>query len=694
MRTAEKLASRPNRKVIIAICAGLIGLAWFVYGQTLRFEFVNYDDNAYVYENPHILGGLSFRGIIWAFSHVHSYNWHPLTTISHMVDCQFYGTKAGAHHGTNVLLHSAATIALFLALRAMTGTLWRSAVVAILFAIHPLHVESVAWISERKDVLSGLFFMLVLASYTRYAGQPSIPKYLLVVALLALGLMCKPMLVTTPFVLLLVDYWPLRRFVQLSDARAILAEKIPLIVLSIASCAATLAAQTKVIGTTQQFPFSWRINNALISYAIYIWQMIWPARLAPFYPHSENGFPLWQEILAFVLLILLTFVAVHLRKSRPYFFTGWFWYLGMLVPVIGIVQVGLQAHADRYTYLPHIGLYLLVVWSLADIARELRINRYYFAAATAAVIAIFACLASIQTKYWHDGEKLWRRTLAITSDDVVPHYGLGDILIRHGQFTEAISEFRAALKLQPYSAYTQDHLAVALLKTGQTEEAISLLVTALQSMPHHPTAHYDLGNALFEKGNLDGAIQEYRQQLSQQNMSIPASFSQPDFVATHYDLGNCYARTGDFAAAVDEYQEALKLAPGSPLILNNLGFVLSQLNRNRDAVAQWEQALRVQKDNFEVMTNLAWILATSPEKPIQNPQRALDLAQSAEKLSSGNPNILRVLAVAYAQVGRFSEALDTAQHGLELATKQGDDALAENFREDLIRYRANKPIQE
>src|SRR4029453_10336761 len=335
---------RPNpRWHIVGVCICLAVLTWIVFGQTLWHDFINYDDQRYVYENTKIKNGLSFGNIGLAFTHIHSTNWHPLTTISHMLDCQLYGLRSGWHHFTNILLHTLAVILLFVALTKMTGAFWRSGFVAAVFAIHPLRVESVAWIAERKDVLSGVFFMLTLLAYLHYTRLPSVKRYLVVMLVLACGLMSKPMLVTLPFVLLLLDYWPLDRIRGQFWMRVL--EKLPLVALSAISSIATLVAQKGAVGWTDELPILERVSNAVLSYVLYIWQMVWPARLAVFYPHPENTLPLWQIISSLLLLICVTAIAITLRKQRPYLITGWLWYLGMLVPVIGLVQVGWQGRA-------------------------------------------------------------------------------------------------------------------------------------------------------------------------------------------------------------------------------------------------------------------------------------------------------------------------------------------------------------
>ena len=358
------MTKRAFRQHALWICLFLAAITWAVFGQTLGHDFVNFDDRTYVYGNPVVTRGVTLSGVVWAFTHSHALNWHPLTTISHMVDCQLFGLKPGGHHFTNVLLHTTAVLLLFVLLREMTGKLWRSAFVAAVFAIHPLRVESVAWIAERKDVLSAVFFMLTLGAYVRYTRKRTLGRYVATSTLFAFGLMSKGMLVTVPFVLLLLDYWPLGRLKdqgskfsdQWSVVRGLILEKVPLFALSAASCAMTVAAHRGATGASDPFPLTWRINNAALSYVIYIRQMIWPSKLAVLYP--TNSFPLWEVILAIAFLLAATALAIALRKTRPYIFVGWFWYLGMLIPVIGLFQIGWQSHADRYTYLPQIGIYL------------------------------------------------------------------------------------------------------------------------------------------------------------------------------------------------------------------------------------------------------------------------------------------------------------------------------------------------
>ena len=591
----------------VGVCLSLAVLTWFVFGQTRWHDFINYDDPRYVYENTKITNGLSISGIAWAFTHIHSMNWHPLTTISHMLDCQLYGLNAGWHHITNVLLHTLAVLLLFLALQQMTGAVWRSAFVAAVFAIHPLRVESVAWIAERKDVLSGVFFMLTLLAYVYYVRVPRVGRYLLVVFALACGLMSKPMLVTLPFVLLLVDYWPLDRFKGQLWKRV--AEKIPLIALSAFASSVTLLAQKAAVGWTADLPISERVNNAVVSYALYIWQMLWPVNLAVFYPHAENRLPLWEIICSLLLLICITTIAITLRKKRPYLITGWLWYLGMLVPVIGLVQVGWQGRADRYTYLPQIGLYIALTWGGADLAAFSRHQRSILSATALLTLVALTWRAWVQTLYWRDSETLFKHALAVTVNNDV----------------------------------AKNNLGIVFLGQGKVDDAISLLQDAVDLRPDNSAAHENLAKALLQKGQVAEALIHYRKLLE----------LQPDNIEVH----------------------------------NIVGTVLVQQHRVGEGVEEWQKVLAIQPDNGNALSNLAWVFATSPDQSLRDGPKAIELAVQALRLSGGRiPVLFRTLAAAYAESGQFSEAIQTAQKGIELANSQGNAGLATELQGNVALY--------
>src|SRR5438445_3324604 len=619
-----------RRWLRLGICISLAVLTWVVFGQLLQYDFINYDDPRYVYENTNITSGLTIGGIAWAFSHIHSMNWHPLTTTSHILDCQLYGLKSGAYHFTNVLLHWIVAILLLLVLQRMTGgpsgigSIWRSAFVAAVFAIHPLRVESVAWIAERKDVLSGVFFMLTLLTYFRYVRVRSIGHYLTVLFMFALGLMCKPMLVTLPFVLLVLDYWPLGRIRgQKSDVSGhenlvmLVVEKIPLVGLSAISSVVTFLAQRGAVGWTEQLPVLARINNAIVTYAAYVWQMLWPVKLAVFYPHPESRLPLWEIILCLLLLIGITAAAVVLRKSRPYFITGWLWYLGMLVPVIGLVQVGWQGRADRYTYLPQIGLYIAITWGIADVTAAWRWQREILTAGTAIVVGLLSWRASVQASYWRDSETLFTHALAVTSNNDV----------------------------------AENNLGIVFLQKGNLDEAISLLQAAVDLRPENSPAHENLAKALLQKGQVTDALVHYRRLLE----------LQPDNIEVH----------------------------------NIVGTVLIQRGHAREGVEEWQKVLAIQPDNGNAMSNLAWVFATSPDDSLRDGAQAVQLAEQALRISGGRiPIIFRTLAAAYAENGRFSEAIQTAQRGIELANSQGNSDLAAELQGNIALYEQRRPLRD
>ena len=714
---------RDSRAAIAIVCVFLIAVTWFVFGQTVHYDFVNYDDDTYVYANPLISSGLTVPGIIYAFSGRHSGNWHPLTTLSHMLDCQLWGSHAGGHHFTNIVLHAIAVVLLFLILLRMTGALWRSAFVAAVFAVHPLRVESVAWISERKDVLSAVFFMLTLGLYVRYVRYSSLGRYLMVVGAFALGLMCKPTLVTVPFVLLLLDYWPLHRIQksevrpQRSVIRGLVVEKIPLFALSAAGAGATLWAQEKSIIQIEHLPFIWRVGNGLVTCLIYIKQMIWPARLAVFYPHPGYTLPVWEIGLAIVLLLLPTAAALALRRKRRYFFTGWFWYLVMLLPVIGLVQVGSQGHADRYTYLPQIGLYMLLVWAITDALASRFQQRILGATASVAIIAA-AWSAHIQASYWRNGETLWSHAIAVTSENFIAHDGLGLFLLDHGRLDEAIDQFQIALNIDPKYPLARTNLAIALIKKGRVDEAIAHLQTVLQAYPNDAKAHLNLGNALAKKGDLQSAIAEYDKALSIQSPYPSAHYGlgmalddsgrideaiahfqeavqeDPHFAEANYLLGNDLFRRSRIEDAIAAYERALQSRPAYPEVENNIGLALLKEGRPGQAIAHWEHAIANESDFVPALNNLAWVLAAFPEASIRNGDKALRLADRANQLSgSKDPAVLRSLAAAYAENGRFTEATATAESGLQSANAQDNSALAKTLEGDLAHYRANAPVR-
>jgi protein O-mannosyl-transferase len=511
-----------DRYILLAVSAFLLLAVALVFGQTAGHQFVEFDDPDYVFENPPVARGVTAEGITWAFTQFYAANWHPLTWLSHMVDCQLFGPDhAGRHHLTSVLLHALSAVILFLVVRQMTGDLWPSAFAALLFAIHPLHVESVAWVAERKDVLSGLFFMLTLGAYVGYARRPfSLFRYLLVTALFALGLMAKPMLVTLPFVLLLLDYWPLGRgteqgawstepigkgivpspFSLLQAPGSVLLEKLPWFGLAAASCVVTQLAQQKVaVASLKDCPFAWRVANALDSWVIYLRQFLYPADLAAYYPHPQNSLPMAEILGAVVLLIGISLAVLAFRRTCPFLLVGWAWYLGMLVPVIGLVQIGFQARADRYTYLPQIGLYIAAAWGAAHFAGQSPPRRRAIGMIGALAAAGLIICAWQQAAYWKDNETIWRHTVACTSKNSLGEVNFAVALAQRGEFDEAIEHCQAALKIDSGDAKTHAVLGAVLASSGRIDEGIVHLRKALEIKPGDAYARQILAVALSER---------------------------------------------------------------------------------------------------------------------------------------------------------------------------------------------------
>ena len=522
-----------NRSLLsFLVCLSLAAAVFLIYGQTLGHDFINLDDDTYVTQNPEVNRGLSFQGIGWAFTHCWSFNWHPLTWISHMADCQLYGFHPGGHHLTNLLLHAVVAILLFLVLQAMTGAPWRSAFVAALFAVHPLRVESVAWVAERKDLLSGLFFMLTLAAYLRYVRRPpSWQNYLLVVCCFALGLMAKQSIVTLPFLLLLLDYWPLRRFPLRAS---LLLEKLPLLALSAAACAATVIAQQGMIVPLGNLSLPARLGNVAVSYAAHLWQMAWPAGLEFIYPWNGHHAAGTVALACLLLLAASAGCWIAAKKwNRPYLLVGWGWYLGMLVPMIGLVQVGVAQRADRYTYLPEIGIAILIAWGIADLPLG-RWRRPILATASALALVALTAIACLQASYWQDSLTLWRRSLAVSPVNLQADRYLGLALFQQGQLDEAIFHMERAHAANPRDAIANGILGCALLQERQPQNALVYLQSSAEVDPDNLAVGNYTAVALYQTGRIDEAIAQWQKLLSHH----------PDDAAARHNLGMALQKQG------------------------------------------------------------------------------------------------------------------------------------------------------
>lgn len=611
-------APRPaldRRDLLVAIAIALVVLG--LYSRTLGFDFVGWDDPQYVTANRAVRGGLSWNGVVWAFTTDRMGSWHPLTWLSHMLDVELFGLAPAGHHAVNAVLHAANSVLVFLLLRGLTGALWRSALVAALFGLHPLHVESVAWVAERKDVLSTFFGLLALGAYAAWVRRPALGRYLAVAGLFALSLLCKPMLVTLPFLLLLLDYWPLHRPLR----AALLLEKLPLFALSAACSAAALLTQT--LATT--LPLPQRLANALLSAVAYLGKTLWPARLGMFYPHPylpESGAaaPAASEVLGAAALLLAVSVCAMAARRRGYLLVGWLWYGISLAPVIGIVQVGSQAMADRYTYFPLLGIFIATSWGAAEIVASLARRRPALpsVAAAAALLWVAALTAASwqQLGYWRDSLALYTHTLEVTPHNATIHFNLANLLRRQGRNAEAIEAYRRALEDAPSDAALHVNLANALRAQGDPEAALRHYRAALERRPEDAMAHLNMASLLREQGQLDEAEAHYRLSMK---LSPRAK--------TAYNLANLLRERGDLDGAIKRYALALKLQPRDARIHNNFGAALEQRGDLDAALRHFQAACALDPRNARAWRNAgraAKQLGRLPEA-VESLRRALEL---------------------------------------------------------------------
>jgi tetratricopeptide (TPR) repeat protein len=659
-----KKSQRQNE--LAGTCLVLVTLALFLPAMT--FDRIQFDDGIYVFDNPHVSAGVTLAGVKWAFTKIYIGNWHPLTWISHMLDCAIFGSFPGGHHLTNVLLHTANTLLLFLLLQRVTKLTGPSFIVAGLFGWHPAHVESVAWIAERKDVLSTLFFLLTLIAYARYAAEPQkIGRrkfyYALSLVLFALGLMSKQMLVTLPFVLLLLDCWPLKRIAGFSrqvaepgtgepvyselPLRKILLEKIPYFALTCAACAATLLAQgTGAIRTTADVPLGLRALNALIAYAKYLGEAFWPTNLSIYYllPSEAGKVP---AILAALLLVAVSYAAFRMRSQMPWLPLGWLWFLGTLVPVIGLVQVGSQAMADRYTYIPYIGLFIAVVWSMNWFAERNGVSPTVRAGFAALVLVGCVFLTHRQLGFWHDD----------------------------------VSLFSHAVDATPNSYFAEYELGAALEKADRMDEAVKHYSASVQLNPLYEPAHFRAGMVLMEMGKLDDAALHFSEAMKRD----------PNSEQLHNALGVVFAQQGKSDAAISEFNKAMQSNPDYSSAYLNCGNELEKIGRPAEALTNYYRAHALEPDSTDVLKKLALLLATCPDAKIRNPPAALQFAQRASDLSQNqNPACLATLATATAATGNFSKAIAIAEDARNRANDLHLTNQVSKLERDLASYRQNR----
>jgi len=621
------------RYLKVIICLSLAAATFAVYWQVTNHDFVSFDDNVYVTQNSHVQAGVTKKNIIWALTRIDANFWHPLTWLSHMLDCELFGLDAEMHHLTNLLFHIANTLLLFWVIKRMTGALWRSAFVAALFALHPLHVESVAWISERKDVVSTLFWMLTMWAYVRYAERPGVNRYLLILFFFASGLMAKPMIVTLPFVLLLMDYWPLGRWqLGLQEKKRLISEKIPLLALVAVFSVVAFLAQGDAIQSLGEFPFKFRIYNALVSYLSYIRKMFWPTDLSVFYPYPKM-IPFWQVAGSGLLLVFLSVVVIRMAKRHPYLSVGWFWYLGTLVPVIGLVQVGAQAMADRYTYIPLIGLFVIIAWGTPDLLRKWSHRKPALAILAGLVLSVFTVFAWLQARHWKDSISLFTHAIEVTTDNWLAHNDLGFPLAQQGRNSDAIRHFSEALRIKP--DYWEGHvnLGNTLALMGRLDEAMIHFREALRINPESFEAHRMLGTVLGIQGKFEAAVNHLNKGLqinptdqeTQKNLKIALEKmgkqenadrkyrgvleNDPNNAEAHIQLARLLETQGRFDDAIKHYKEAIRIDPDNPNAHYNLGNILARQGVYKEAATHYKQALRVNPDSADTHNNFGIVLA-------------------------------------------------------------------------------------
>ncbi|HUE37447.1 MAG TPA: tetratricopeptide repeat protein [Candidatus Acidoferrum sp.] len=662
-----------SRLRLIALLLALVTLA--VYLPVVNNGFILYDDGDYVTQNKMVRGGLTLAGVKWAFTTFSSANWHPLTWLSHMTDCELFGVNAAGSHVVNALFHAINTVLLFALWLQLTrrdsgqkdgglprepNGFWPGAFIAALFALHPLHVESVAWAAERKDVLSTFFGLLALLCYARYAanGKGRSQWYWLALLLFACGLMSKPMLVTLPFVMLLLDYWPLERFNR-TGVKRLLVEKIPFFLLTIASCVVTyLAQKTGAVRSLAQVPLPYRFENAMVAVATYLLKMIWPTRLAVIYP-MPHSIPAATFIVCLGILIFITVAVWLARKKNPFLLVGWFWFLGTLVPIIGLVKVGDAAMADRYTYIPSIGIFVAVAFG----AQKNLARRVKFVLPTAAVFILIplVLITERQLQFWRDDETLFKHAMDVTTNNVDAIINYGVALEDEGKPVKALAQYRRAEALGPsYLAHAD--VGNLLLYMGDTNGALEEFRQAVQLAPDLSTLHARLGKALVETGHFAEGTNEF----------FEAMRLAPSDPSPHVELGTALATHDDFAAATNQFSDAMGLTPGNPAPQVEWAKALLMQRRDAEAVKELQQALQLDPDNFQTLAFTARVQAADEHPEIRDGQTALTLAQKASALTGGaQPLVEDVLAMAQAEAGQFDAAQTTVSNAIQLATAAG-----------------------
>lgn len=590
----QRMENRKNLIFCLFLSIVTIGIFW----QIQDHEFIIFDDPGYIYENKHVIRGLTFEAVKWAFLESHAANWHPITWISHILDFEMYGLDPGGHHRTNLIFHTVNAILLFLVFLRMTGGFWQSAVIATLFAIHPLHVESVAWASERKDVLSMFFLMFTIWAYLRYIENKEIKNYLLVFLFFALGLMSKPMLVTLPFVLLLLDFWPLKR--TGGNLKQLIIEKIPLFGLALGSSVITFFVQQGFGATALQktIQLDQRIFNAIVSYAEYLWKLIWPLNLSIFYPHQGYMLPTWKIFFSAILLIGITVLAVKTIKRTPFVAVGWFWYLGTLVPVIGIVQVGSQSMANRYTYIPLIGIFIILAGGIPYLLKTFRHQKQILIILSLVVGSFYTFVTWSQVKYWKNSILLFERAIEVVEDEninfAIAHKSLGRSYFKNNEFDKAITSYEKCLVLNPDHWRCYQNIGNVFVEKKEFQKALNYFQLSVKINSNNDSGYNNIGVILQRSGKLDESIELFKKAIK----------LNPDYVLFYFNLGNTLVENNMIGEAILQYKEALNLDPQSYMIHFKLGNALAKNGFYAESINHFESAINLKPDYIPAIENI------------------------------------------------------------------------------------------
>jgi tetratricopeptide (TPR) repeat protein len=757
-----------DRRVLFFISAAIVTATLIAYEPIRHNGFVNYDDDRYITENPNVTGGITRTSIVWAFTQPHSFMWHPLTTLSHILDCQFFGLNPLGHHSVSVLIHIANALLLFLILRNITGTTWASAFVAAVFALHPLQVESVAWAAERKTVLSGLFWLLTMAAYIHYARKPGFGRYMLLLFVFGLCIMTKPTVVTLPFVLLLLDYWPLERiggpgFVpkglrrgrQEVSLKWLIIEKIPLLAISAFLGVMTYVAQKggEAVVSLDIIPLDTRIANMFSSYIKYIGKLVWPSGLAVRYPHPcVTLLNFWVVMCAILLIVLTVVIVCYIGRRKKYVVVGWLWYVGTLVPMIGLVQSGGQEMANRYMYISMLGLLIIIVCAAKDfVASRLRM-KIVVAILAVVLLSALVILTRMQVRHWQNSITLYEYALKVTQNNALAENNYGIALSEAGRLDEAISHLNKALSITPNMPEAEKNLGRAYLEQGKAGEAVACFRKIIESNKASAEAYSHLGSALYIQKKYDEAIKCFDKALSLDPNYLDARYGMGlslmatnrfneaivcfnevlrqngDSAKVHYNLAVVLGKQKRYDEAIEHLAKVLQLNPKYPEAHNKIGFALQLAGRPDEAIKYLNEGLKINKDqetyanlgsayikmgkydlaienlskaielkpdNIDVLNKLAWLFAAVDDTSIHNAQKGVEFAQQGCELTGyKDPMLLDTLAVAYAATGRFDEAKATAEKALNIAKEAGWENLAVEIQKRIKLYEAGQPYRE